>query len=79
MEEEFIPRVLHRYRGINRKQNFSFGTCSKYLAYSIESQVVGFRMQMSVMKSFYKKVVALEYRCRWWGPFPDKQLALGYP
>ena len=39
MEEEFITSELH-----NRKENFGYGTCSKYLAYSIESQVVGFRI-----------------------------------
>ena len=34
MEEEFILRVLH-----NRKRNLGYGDCSKYLAYSIESQL----------------------------------------
>ena len=34
IEEEFITGVLH-----NRQENFGYGTCSKYLAYSIESQV----------------------------------------
>ena len=63
------------YRLLNRKENFGCGTCSKYLAYSIESQVAGFRIQASVMKSFYRKA---EYRRQWWRPFPDKQLALGY-
>ena len=48
MEEEFIIGVLH-----NRKENFGYATCSKYLAYSIESQVAGFRIQDSVIKSFY--------------------------
>ena len=52
MEEEFITGVLH-----NRQDNFGYGTCSKYLAYSIESQVAGFRIQASVMKSFYRKAV----------------------
>ena len=57
MEEEFIIGTLH-----NRKENFGYGTCSKYLAYSIESQVVGLRIQMSVIKSFYRKAVALGFR-----------------
>ena len=34
MEEEFILRVLH-----NRKRNLGYGDSSKYLAYSIESQL----------------------------------------
>ena len=45
-----------------RKENFGCGTCSKYLAYSVESQVAGFRIQASVMKSFYRKAVALGFR-----------------
>ena len=57
MEEEFIIGTLH-----NRKENFGYGACSKYLAYSIESQVVGLRIQMSVIKSFYRKAVALGFR-----------------
>ena len=56
MEEEFIIVVLR-----SRKGNLGHGNCSKYLAYPIESQVVGFGI-----------------RCRWWNPFLDKQLALGY-
>ena len=43
----------------NRKENFGCGTCSKYLAYSIESQVGGFRIQASVMKSFYRKTIGV--------------------
>ena len=63
----------------NRKENFGCGTCSKFLAYSIESQVGGFGIQSSVMKSFYRKTieVTLEYRRRWSVTFPDKQLVLG--
>ena len=34
MEEEFIISVLR-----NRKGNLGYGDCSKYLAYSIESQL----------------------------------------
>ena len=34
MEEKFITGFLH-----NRKGNFGYGFCSKYFAYSIESQV----------------------------------------
>ena len=56
MEEEFIAGVLH-----DRKEIFGYGTCSKYLAYSIESQAVGFRIQASVMKSFYRKAVGLRH------------------
>ena len=52
--EEFITGVLH-----DRKESFGYGTCSNYLACSIESQVVGFRIQVSVMKSFYRKAVGL--------------------
>ena len=40
-----------------RKENFGCGTCSKYLAYYIESQVASFRIQASAMKSFYRKTV----------------------
>ena len=43
----------------NRKENFGCDTCSKYLAYSIESQVAGFRIQASVMKSFYRKTTGV--------------------
>ena len=57
MEEEFITGVLH-----NRKENFGYATCSKYLAYSIESQVAGFRIQASVVKSFRVKQLALVFR-----------------
>ena len=47
MEEEFIISVLH-----NRKGNLGYGDCSKNLAYSIESQVVGFGIQALVVESF---------------------------
>ena len=56
MEEEFITSVLH-----DRKESFGYGTCSKYLACSIESQAVGFRIKTSVMKSFYRKAVGLRH------------------
>ena len=46
-EEELIG-VLH-----NRKENLVYGTCSKYLSYSIEIQVVGFRIQTSVVESLF--------------------------
>ena len=52
--EEFITGVSH-----DRKESFGYGTCSNYLACSIESQAVGFRIQVSVMKSFYRKAVGL--------------------
>ena len=52
--EEFITGVLH-----DRKESFGYGTCSNYLACSIESQAVGFRIQVSVMKSFHRKAVGL--------------------
>ena len=55
LEGEFITGVLH-----DRKESFGYGTYSKYLACSIESQAVGFRIQASVMKSFLiKKAVGL--------------------
>ena len=44
-----------------RKESLGYGTCSKYLAYSIESQAGGFRMQASVMKSFYRKAVGFRF------------------
>ena len=37
---------------ITEKGVFGYGTCSKCLAYSIESQVEGFREQTSMVKSF---------------------------
>ena len=48
MEQELIIGVSH-----NRKGNLSYGDCSQNLAYSIESQVVGFGMQASVMESAF--------------------------
>ena len=54
MEEEFITSVSH-----DRKESFGYGTCSRYLACSIESQAVRFRIQALVMKPFYKKTVSL--------------------
>ena len=56
MEQEFITGVLH-----DRKESFGYGTCSKYLACSIESQAVGFRIKTSMMKSFYRKAVGLRH------------------
>ena len=53
MEEEFMTGVLH-----NRKENFGYATCSKYLAYSIESQVAGFRIQAPVISPFTVKQLA---------------------
>ena len=44
MEEEFITGVSH-----NRKGNLDYRDCSKYLAYSIESQIEGFGIQTSVV------------------------------
>ena len=49
MEEEFIIGVSQ-----NRKVNLGYGDCSKYLAYSIESQVVGFEIQASVVESSFR-------------------------
>ena len=49
MEEEFIISVLR-----NRKGNLGYGDCSKYLAYSIESQVLGFGIQGLVVESFFR-------------------------
>ena len=54
MEEEFIAGVLH-----DRKESLGYGTSSKYLPCSIESQAVGFKIQVSVMKSFHRKAVGL--------------------
>ena len=54
MEEEFITSVSH-----DRKKSFGYDTCSRYLACSIESQAVGFRIEALVMKPFYKKAVGL--------------------
>ena len=45
----FLSGVMHR------KESFGYGTCSKYVAYFIESQAAGFRMLASVIKSFYRK------------------------
>ena len=56
MEEGFITGVSH-----NRKESFGYGTCSNYLACSIESQAVGFIIQASVMKSFYRKAVGFRF------------------
>ena len=52
MKEEFITGVLH-----NRKESFVYGTCSNYLAYSIESQVAGFGIQASMKNSFYSQAI----------------------
>ena len=49
MEEEFIVCVSH-----NRKGNLGYSDCSQHLAYSIESQVVGFGIQASVMESTFR-------------------------
>ena len=48
MEEEFIIGVSQ-----NRNGNIGYGDCSKYLD-SIESQVVGFEIQESVVESFFR-------------------------
>ena len=45
MEEEFIIGVLY-----DREGNLGYGDCSKYLAYFIESQIVGFGIQASLSK-----------------------------
>ena len=41
--------ILH-----NRKGNLGQGDCLKYLAYSIESQVVGFGIQVSVVRIVFR-------------------------
>ena len=56
MEEEFVTGVLH-----NRKESYGYCICSNYLAYSIESQAAGFRIQESVMKSFFRKAVGFRF------------------
>ena len=49
MEKEFIIRVSH-----NAKGNLGYGGCSKNLASSIESQLVGFGIQAPVAESFFR-------------------------
>ena len=49
MEEEFIIGVSH-----NNKKNLGDGDCWKYLSYSIESQVVDFGIQTSVVESSFR-------------------------
>ena len=49
MEEEFIICVSH-----NRKGNLGYGDCSQHLAYYLESQVVGFGIQASVMETAFR-------------------------
>ena len=49
MKEEFIIGVLH-----NEKINLGYGGCSKYLAYPIKTQVVGFGIMASVVGSFFR-------------------------
>ena len=46
----------------NRTGNLGYGTCSKYLTYSIESQVVGFGIQASMWNPFLVKQLSLGYR-----------------
>ena len=57
--EEFITDVLH-----DRKESFGYGTCSNYLACSIESscglQNTGFGDEVVLQKSSWPQ--ALEYR-----------------
>ena len=48
-EEEFIRGVSH-----NRIGWLGYSDCSKYLAYSIEIQVTGFGIQVSVVESFFR-------------------------
>ena len=52
--KEFIIGVSH-----NKKGNLGYGDCSKYLAYSIESQVVGFRVQASLVESSFRWAAGL--------------------
>ena len=50
MEEE-----LNHYQSFaQQKGNVGYGDCSKYLAYSIDSQLVGFGMQGLVVESFFR-------------------------
>ena len=49
MEKEFIIRVSH-----NAKGNLGYGGCSKNLASSIESHLVGFGIQAPVAESFFR-------------------------
>ena len=52
--KEFIIGVSH-----NKKGNLGYGDCSKYLAYSIESQVVGFGIQVPLVESSFRWAAGL--------------------
>ena len=66
MEREFIIGVSRSMKG-----NLGYGDCSTYLAYSIESQVVGFRIQASVVESFFRISCWPEgtEKRQWWNAF----------
>ena len=46
----------------NGKGNRCYGTCSKYLGYSIDRQVVGFRIQASVVSLLIGEKLAQGFR-----------------
>ena len=50
MEEEFIIICV----SYSRKGNVGYGDCSQHLAYSIESQVANFGIQVSLMESAFR-------------------------
>ena len=56
----WVPKTAALIRGNtvsvlpNRKGNLGYRDYSKYLAYSIESQLVGFGIQGSVVESFFR-------------------------
>ena len=52
MVEEFITDVLH-----DRTESFGYDTCSKYLACSIESQALYFRIQAFLLQAFIQEVL----------------------
>ena len=55
-----LLRVFY-YIAHNRTRNLVYGTCSKYFAYTIESQVVDLGIQASVWNPFLDKQLTLGY------------------
>ena len=52
MVEQSITGVLH-----DRTESFGYGTCSKYLACSIECQALYFRIQAFLLQAFLQEVL----------------------
>ena len=67
--KEFIIGVSH-----NRKGNLGYGDSSKYLAYSIESQVVGFGIQASLVESSFRWAAGLSVLGKVSGGAHSKQI-----